>query len=239
MTATATATVTVTATPTATATAASTIAFVGASAVADYNSPVTTVNVNLPAGVQAGDVLLAQIVVWDCCGSDMPTPPTGWTTIRHDAVSNQNKITSWLYYKVAGANEPASYVWRLSPDWAAGAMGAWRGAALSPIDNASGATAAGFSPVSDASPSLTPANSNEMQVYFYGTQAAVGPTITLPAAITPRFDTTSSKEGYALAFGDLAAPSAGTASSTYTATATLNFYSPAMTAQAVLLVPTH
>jgi hypothetical protein len=204
---------------------------------ADYSGPVTTVSIGLPAGVQPGDTLLAQIVVWDGSGSDVPTPPSGWTSIRHDAVSNTNRITSWLYYKVAGANEPASYRWNISSQWAAGVMGAWRGASLSPIDNASGATAAGASPLSDAAPSLTPTNSNELQVYFYGSQSVTGPTITLPGAITQRMDTISSKEGFTLGFGDLAAPSAGTASPTYAATATLAGNNPVMTAQAILLVP--
>jgi hypothetical protein len=229
--------VTITPTPTATATPTGTISFVGASAIADYNSPVTAVDIGVPANVQAGDILLAQIVVWDCCASDVPTPPSGWTSIRHDAFSNQNRITSWLYYKAAGANEPASYVFSLSSNWTAGVMGAWRGASPSPIDNTSGAAAGGPSPVSDAAPSLTPANSNELQVYFYGSQASVGPTIALPAAIAPRFDMVSSKEGFTLGFGDLAAPQAGTASATYPATATLGGTFPVLTAQAVLLIP--
>ena len=55
--------------------------------------------------------MLAQIVVWDGIGTDVPTAPGGWTSIRHDFVSNGgNRITSWLYYKVAGASEP-SLVW--------------------------------------------------------------------------------------------------------------------------------
>jgi hypothetical protein len=180
--------------------------------------------------------MLAQIVVFDCCGSFVPGPPSGWTSIRHDSVSNQNRITSWLYCKVASANEPASYGWSLGSQWAAGVMGAWRGASLSPIDGASGAAVGGFSPLSDRAPSLTPSNSNELQIYFYGSQAASGPTITPAAAITLRKDVISSKEGFSLAFGDLVAPPAGTASATYPATATLSGNSPVLTAQAILLI---
>ncbi len=237
-TSTATASVTVTATPTVTPTPVNSITFVGSSALADYSTPVTTVTVDLPAGVEAGDTLLAQIVVWDGSGSDLVTAPSGWALVRLDAVSNANKITSWLYYKVAGADEPASYGWTLGSQWAAGVMGAWRGAsAVSPIDKNSGATAAGASPLTDAAPSLTPTDSNELQVYFYGSQSATGPAITLPAAITKRLDIISSKEGFTLGFGDLAAPSAGTASPTYSATATLAGGKPVMTAQAILLIP--
>src|SRR5208283_1651711 len=119
------------------------ITFVGSSTLSDHSAPVTTVTVGFPAGAGAGDLLLAQIVVWDGSGSNVPTAPSGWTIIRHDAVvSNGNQITSWLYYKVAGASEPSSYSWTISSQWAAGVMGAWQGAAsVSPIDKASGATA--------------------------------------------------------------------------------------------------
>ena len=227
---------------TATATAAptpgiSSITFVAASALADYAGPVTTVSIGLPPGVQPGDTLLAQVIVWDANGSNVPVAPIGWTSIRHDAVSNSNRITSWLYYKVAVANEPGSDGWNINSQWAAGAMGAWRGASVSPIDNASGTAKGGASPLSVAAPSLTPANNNELQVYFYGSQSGSGPTITLPAAITQRLDTISSKEGFSLGFGDFAAPSGGTASPTYAATATLPGISPVMSAQAILLVP--
>ena len=245
-TATATATATNTATPTATATGAtatatptpSAITFVNASALADYSAPVTTVTVGLPAGVEAGDVLLAQIIVWDAIGTDLPAAPLGWNSIRHDFVTNSgNRITSWLYYKVAGPSEPTSYAWTISSQWAAGVMGAWRGAAVPPIDKAAGAIAGGVSPITDAAPSLTPTNSNELQVYFYGSQSGAGPTITLPAAITRRLDIISAKEGYGLGFGDLAAPLAGTASPTYIAVATQDSSTLVMTAQAVLLIP--
>ena len=113
-------------------------------------------------------------------------------------------------------------------------MGDWRGVATAPIDSASGTAVAGSSPLSVSAPSLTPTNNNELQVYFYGAQSHAGPTVALPSVLSQRFDTASSVEGFTVAFGDLAAPSAGNASSTYSATATMSG-SIAMTAQAVLL----
>jgi hypothetical protein len=195
---------------------------------------VSTVTVGLPLGVRSGDTLLAQILVYNGNGSDVPTPPLGWTSIRHDAVSSGNQISSWLYYRVAGASEPASYGFKIGSNWAAGVMGAWRGTSSSPLDNASGSAAAGASPVSGSAPSLTPLNSNELQIYFYGAQIAAAPTLAEPGAISQRFNTKSAKEGFALAFGDLRAPTAGTASPTYAATASISGTA-VMTAQAVLL----
>src|SRR5579872_1361361 len=108
--------------------AAASITFVAAGPLADSRSPVTTLTIGLPAGVQSGDTLLAQVVVWDSNGSDVPAAPSGWTVIRHDAISNGNKITTWLYYKVAGASEPGSYGWNLGSQFAEEIMGAWRSA---------------------------------------------------------------------------------------------------------------
>jgi len=156
--------------------------------------------------------------------------------IRHDSASNGNRISSWLYYKLAGVNEPKSYTWNVGLQYAAGVMGAWRGAsAVSPIDQSSGATAAGNSPVSALAPSMTPSTNNEREVYFYGSQAPSAPTIVEPGAITSRSNTMSAKEGFTLAFGDDAAPPAGNPSPIYAAMAILNGSSPVITAQAVLL----
>lgn len=225
-------TITVTATPTATATTGAGITFVGAGPLADYSAPVTMISVSLPSGIEAGDTMLSQIIVYDATASDAPTTPTGWTAIRDDTVGGGNKVTSWLYYKVAGSNEPASYSWSISSNWAAGVIGAWRGAAASPIDKASGATALGTTLVLSA-PSLIPSNNGELQIYFYAAQSGTAPKVALSNALSQRFNERSSKEGFTLAFADLPAPSAGAGSPTYPA----NVSNAAATAQAILLVP--
>ena len=218
-TATATTVRTVTATPTATPTPASNITFVGASSLADSASAVSSISISAPSGIRSGDILVAELIVYDATATDVPTAPSGWTSIRHDAVSNGNKATSWLYYKVAGASEPASYGWNLGSNWVAGVIGAWRGA--SAIDSAAGSTAAGSGPLSISAPSLTPSNNNELQLFFYGAQSSVAPSIALSNALTPRFDTGSSKEGFTLAFADHAAPAINNASPTYPATVSI------------------
>src|SRR5208337_4803273 len=143
------ATPTATQTPTAAATPISTVSFVGQGPLADSAGPLTTISVGRPSGVMAGDVLLAQIVVYDATGTNNPTAPTGWNAIRHDSVNNGNKLTSWLYFRIAGGSEPSSYSWNIVSQYAAGVMGAWRGTSISPIDQSSGASAAGPSPLSD------------------------------------------------------------------------------------------
>ena len=194
-------------TPTATPTPNTSITFVGAGPLADSSTAVSSLAISRPSGVQPGDTMIAQIVIYDGTGSDVPTAPGGWTGIRHDSANsngNQENISSWLYYKVAGASEPASYAWNLSSNFAAGAMGAWRGASTTaPIDVASGAATGGLSPISESAPSLTPNNNNELQTFFYGAQAASAPAITPSSSLNQRFNLGSSKEGFALAFADL------------------------------------
>jgi len=230
-----TATATTTTTPTATATPFSSITFVGAGALFDTSSAITTITIALPAGVEAGDTMIAQVVVHDGTASDVPAAPAGWTLIRHDAVNATDIATSWLYYRVAGASEPASYSWTLpTANFAVGVMGDWRGGSVAPIENSSGATNSGFAPITASAPSLTPANNNDLQLYFYASQAATAPPITLANALNKRFNTGSTKEGFTLAIGDLAAPFSGIASPTYPAS-TGSSGSVAITAQAILI----
>src|SRR5208283_624855 len=120
------------ATPTATATPTTSITFVGQGPLTDSSTKVTSIPVTLPAGVQPGDTLIAQMIIHDGTGSDIPNFPSGWSSIRNDSVGggSSNQATSWLYYKVAGASEPALYTWTVSSNFAVGVMGAWRGASL-------------------------------------------------------------------------------------------------------------
>ena len=203
---------TMTSTPTSAATPIPGITFVGAGSLTDSSLAMSTVTVGAPSGVRPGDIMLAQILIYDGGATDVPTPPAGWTSIRHDAVNNGNKATSWLYFKIAGANEPSSYGWSIGSNWAAGATGAWRGTSSSPLDNSSGAVAISGNPVTVSAPSLSPTNNNELQVYFYGAQSGSAPAIAISSALNQRFDSRSSKEGFALAFADLREPQALTIS---------------------------
>jgi hypothetical protein len=226
------------ATPSATPTPSTSISFVGAGPLTDSSTALTTVTIALPSGVQAGDTLIAQVVVHDGIGSDVPTAPAGWNSIRHDSISDAgNLATSWLYYRIAGASEPASYGWNISSNFAVGVMGAWKGTALAvPIENTSAATAGGASPVSAFAPSLTPNNNNDLQVFFYGSQSTAAPALTLSSLINQHFNITSSQEGFALAFADFAAPFAGNISPVYPASSASTAGNAVLTAQAMLLI---
>jgi hypothetical protein len=77
---------------------------VGASASGDGVSlAVSSLSLSNP-GSLSGDVLLAQVVVG--AGNVTITPPSGWTSYKLDV---KNALTQELFYRVAGAVEPASY----------------------------------------------------------------------------------------------------------------------------------
>ena len=62
---------------------------------------------------------------YDATGTNVPTAPAGWTVIEHNFVTTSgNKITSWLYFKVAEQAKRLLYTWTLSTQFAAGIIGA-------------------------------------------------------------------------------------------------------------------
>lgn len=103
----------------------------------------TSLRVLKPAGVAAGDVLLASL---DIRGNDntVVTPPSGWRLVRDDVNGNVLHKVTWV--RIAGAAEPASYAWALSRSQsAAGSILAFDGVdTTNPIVGSSGAVGSGY-----------------------------------------------------------------------------------------------
>jgi len=68
----------------------------------------TNVSVDKPAGTAAGDLLIATLVT-DGSKSGSMSPPAGWTVI--DLAQQSSAVTYGVWWKLAGASEPASYTW--------------------------------------------------------------------------------------------------------------------------------
>ena len=87
------------------------VSFRSASYAANKNA--TTLKIARPAGTASGDLLLASIDVLmgpiDALGVPPITAPAGWTFLRADA--SGTALTKATYWRVAGAGEPAAYVW--------------------------------------------------------------------------------------------------------------------------------
>jgi chitodextrinase len=119
--------------------------------------------IEVPAGVVAGDVLLASV---DVNAKPTITPPAGWTLLLFDKNgSNHRKAT---YLRVADSHEPASYTWRLSAARvSAGTVVAYRGVdANNPVEAAAGQINARSSNVT--APSVTPSTRRARVVSMFG-----------------------------------------------------------------------
>jgi hypothetical protein len=144
------------------------------------NMGATTLVINPPAGVVAGDFLIAGVTVRD---NPVITPPSGWTQVRKDPLL-ATTITQAIYYKFAGSSEPANYTWTFSTSQkASGGIIAYTGVDDSiPIDASSGATGSGMSMTA---PGVTTTVADAMVVGFFGIARSTG--ITAPTGMTERY----------------------------------------------------
>ncbi len=126
-----------------------------------------------PAGLVTGDVMLASI---DVSGSSTITAPAGWTLVR--TTSNGSALRKSTYVRVAGAAEPGSYAWGVTPGRvASGVIHAYSGVDTTNPVNASGGRTGSSSTVT--TPSITTTVGNTMLVAFFtnrsnATWSAVG-----------------------------------------------------------------
>ena len=111
----------------------------------------TTATVTKPTGTGTGDVMIGSIQFRGGAGVTI-TPPSGWTLVRRDADSSSN-VSSAVYWKQAGAVEPASYDFVTTATRIVGGIATYRNADTPTPINASG-TAQGNSAAASA-PSIT------------------------------------------------------------------------------------
>jgi hypothetical protein len=158
------------------------ISFVAASSAA--NATATTLTIGAPAGVSAGDVMVASI---DVRGKPAITPPAGWTLIRSDVNGSTMKLET--YYRIAGSSEPSSHTWTFSNTLgAAGGIVAFRGVdTAAPIDASGGQVNASSTLIT--APSITTTVPDTALVGSFGLRGdtAIAP----PSGMTERWDRAS------------------------------------------------
>ena len=157
--------------------------------------------INRPAGVVAGDLLLARISNRNNATA-VVTPPAGWSLLRSDQSASQLK--SWVLYRVAGAAEPASYTFPISlTSNMAGSIVAFANVdPVNPIDTHSGqknGTTASFN-----APAITTSVSGGLAVWFgsqiwAGTSCPASP-IVPPTGFTEVLDTCLTSASTALLY---------------------------------------
>jgi PKD repeat protein len=153
----------------------------------------SAVTLTSPAGISAGDVLLAAFSI-----NDKPTvtPPPGWSSIVGPLKPNAGAELFAYYYVVAAGELPGSYAWTLSmaEKWGGG-ITAYRGVdashpldltfAVTKIDSSGTAT-------SITSPGVTTVTDGAMLIGGLGADGATA-TTTPPAGWTEAFDSVGGK----------------------------------------------
>ncbi len=152
-----------------------------------------------PAGVAAGDVLIAHVVLHGHSFGANPafTAPSGWSTIRTDA--DNAHITAAVLWRVATASEPATHTFtNLTGDTsqqAAGAILAYRGAdTVAPVAAHGGATTT-TSGTSISAPSVSTTVTDSMLLSLVGLYGNNHGPATAPAGMTKRYERTEVDEG--------------------------------------------
>ena len=183
-----------------------------------------------PAGVQAGDLLLAQIAADDTNSVSAP----GWTLIRQDKDTGEGFWQAVLY-RIAGSSEPASYT--LTPvQSTAGETGfgisVYRGVdPTNPINAHGGQVTSAFISTITA-PSVTTTVANTRLVTFFGRDGAQSHTP--PSGMVERWEVSmSSPQDMAASSDDESRSSAGATGSRVATTSGSNNG----IGQAVALVP--
>lgn len=125
----------------------------------------STVTINKPTNTAQNDVMVAFIAT--VSGAAMTTVPSGWTLV--DSTDNGTNLKVWVYRKIAGASEGASYTWTddaggIGPN--CGLISAWRGCDVSgdPIDSFNSATTTTADPVT--TPSITTTTASGIPIHM-------------------------------------------------------------------------
>ncbi len=128
-----------------------------------------TISVPTPAGVTSGELLIAYVAD----AGTVPTVPdqAGWTAIRTD-YSHNDWITQALWYRWAGAGEPASYTFTKSnpkADMFASMLRISGANATTPIDASAGDSQGGPASTTIVAPSVTTAAAGTLLLTFAST----------------------------------------------------------------------
>jgi type II secretory pathway pseudopilin PulG len=154
-----------------------------------------SLTIDRPAGLVAGDVMLAQLTVRNnICGAGGNTPPAGWVLITTSPVSTNGCLNSGttisqaVYYKVAGGSEPATYTWNFNSGRSTLGLAAFSGVDnTSPINVANGQV--NTSSTNIVAPGITTTVANTMLVGLFG--HAHADAINPPAGMTELYDVAS------------------------------------------------
>lgn len=141
--------------------------FVAAGAAIGVPGNNSVANVEKPAGVASGDLLLLVMFLGNAT-TNTPSPPSGFTLINNVATSLFS-AGLYAYYKIAGGSEPSTYaVSQSGSNLGAARMYAWTGThATTPINvNAKSAALSGVTTINLPSVTTTEADCRHIGIAF-------------------------------------------------------------------------
>lgn len=188
------------------------ISFVGATTAVSTSIPSST-TLSTPAGVQAGDLLLAEIVLLN---DQSVNTPSGWTLLHRGNFPSPNGEVAW-FWRVATESEPSSHQFTFTGGSSyAAALSAWRG-----VDTSAAPPYAVSSEIVGSGtlthPAMTTTRDGCWILWAVGAAVSLGADWSPPSGTTLRFHRRTSS--YALAGG--ATSEQASAGNTGTATSTL------------------
>ena len=189
-------------------------------------------NIGVPTGVAANDILIAQIAVRGGSNTTI-TPPAGWSLVRQD---NQSTTIAQAIYSHAVINasaEPSSYGWSFSSaNSAAGGIIDYYGVSnVQPVDASNGQGNASSTNITTPSLVVPAGDNGDLLVSFFSIASATS--ISLPPPVLPRWSLGASSGGVGIAAADLLLNASGSVAAQ---TATAGTSSPSVGAL-IALVP--
>jgi N,N-dimethylformamidase beta subunit-like, C-terminal len=173
--------------------------------------------VNAPGGLQANDLLIAQVAARGGSGLVI-TPPLGWTLVRRDNASSSVAQAIYSHLVAAAPAEPASYTWSFSNanDAAGGILGYVGAASAAPVDASNGQGNSSSAAITAPSITTPAGHGSDLLVGLFA--IANSSSIAVPAGTAGRWSFRAAGGGIGVAASDLQLGSAG-ATGSQTATA--------------------
>lgn len=145
----------------------------------------TTVRLTVPAGTQAGDLVLVHV---ERNSTTAPTAPAGFSLVRSDTATG---IGSWVYQKVATATDTGTaYTWAVSGSAGSGVLSTYRGAAGISSSTETAGQALSTNSNTAEMPSVTAGVPNSLLVFLISAQAGTASS-TSPGVMTRVYATVS------------------------------------------------
>jgi PKD repeat protein len=154
-----------------------------------------SIRINAPAGLQPGDVMIAQVSTQGSPAVNQP--PADWVLIRGDY--DGTHANSYVYWKRAEASEPSNYTWSISGSTRiAGGIAAYRNITTSdnPIEAHGGRLSAASTTI--IAPSITTTSEGAYLIALFTAASNARETdlsFSGPAGMTARYDISSQTKG--------------------------------------------